>query len=209
MNSGKFIGLLQKYYKQLLFEQDIPPAPAAAAAPLPPPPPAPPVGPGETATDIERPQKVEGPISQETESFIIDLIAKSIFIDIEDEEKYKIKNMQQNLSDETVNDVELQLLKRIKAENYKILDIDETLFNLTPEQSRKFLNRLIEHDIIKDQEIPSGGGEVYLVNLLITVLLRDFNLEDKVKVEELLEEIKKEKELKTEKFFKAQFAKYV
>ena len=94
MNSSRFVGLLQKYYKQLLFEQDIPPAPATppgAPAPAPAPANIPAPAAGEAQIDVEQPKKVEGAISQETEAFIIDLIAKSIFIDVEDEEKYKIE----------------------------------------------------------------------------------------------------------------------
>jgi hypothetical protein len=212
MKNNKFVGLLTNAYRQMLFEQEVPdmmppmtqdPAAIAQQAPMAP-------QTSDTATDVEKPKKQEGAITQENESFLIDLIAKSIFIELDDEEKYKVKNMQQNLSDETVNDIELQLLRRIKGDSYKILDINEDLFELSPSESREFLNKLIKSELVKNLEIGPGGGEMYLINLLITVLLRDFSLDDKIKVEEMLESIKEvnKNTLKTEGLLKKAFEKY-
>lgn len=212
MKNNKFVGLLTNAYRQMLFEQEVPdmmppmtqdPAAIAQQAPMAP-------QTSDTATDVEKPKKQEGAITQENESFLIDLIAKSIFIELDDEEKYKVKNMQQNLSDETVNDIELQLLRRVKGDSYKILDINEDLFELSPSESREFLNKLIKSELVKNLEIGPGGGEMYLINLLITVLLRDFSLDDKIKVEEMLESIKEANKntLKTEGLLKKAFEKY-
>jgi hypothetical protein len=215
MISGKFVNLLTKAHRQIFFEQDVPvppPADPAGAPPmdpsLMPPPPMPAVI--DKATKVEEPKQEEGPITQENESFLIDLIAKSIFIELDDEEKYKVKNMQQNLTKDTANDIELQLLKRIKGDSYKILDIEENIFELTPDESRSFLNKLIGSDIIKNLEVGQGDGEMYLTNLLITSLLRDFSLDDKVKVETMLKNTKDDKknDLKTESLLKQAFEKY-
>jgi hypothetical protein len=229
MNSSKFLQALSKTYKQILFEQDIPsqlasPAPAAspAASPAAPPaavPPAgavpPPAQAGDAVSDVEQAKPVAGPIGPEAQAFLIGLLAQSIFLDLGEEEKYQIKNMQARLSDQTAPQIELEIVKKIKelkGDNYEMLDINQSLFEMTPRESNEFVNFLVKHKIIKEEELKSGGGEVYLLNLIITALMRTFDITEKGKVMDILEHIGdkriKKESRKWEKIIDSQIEKY-
>ena len=222
MTDGKFLSSLKEAYRQILFEQEVPappPAPAPAAPPaVPPMPPGMPgaVPPGETTTDVEKPNGEQQAVTPESEAMLTGLLAKSFFIDLLDEtEKYKIKNMQSNVSDDTAQQIELELVKRIKAEDPKILDIDEDLFELSPAGARMFLDKIANGKVIEGLQVKPGGGQAFLLNLILTVLLRHFELGEKVKIQEILEEIRDKttkgptlEESKTESMLITAFNKY-
>jgi len=203
MTGSKFIDSLSLAYKQILFEQDIPspmapglsppavpPAPVPGAAPLP-------AAPGaEQPASVEEPPKQDpgAPLTQEGEALLAGLLAKAFFIDVTDgSERYQIKNMQSNINDETVAEIELELVKKMEVLDPQLLDIDEDLFELTPEGSKLFIDGLINKNLIPDLEVKPGGGHSYLLNLVITALLRptDLNI---VKIEELLKKVKEKTE---------------
>jgi hypothetical protein len=196
MKPNQFLGLLADTYRQMLFEQEIPaPGPSPTpAAPQNTPPPVPPQTPppnGDTPGNVEEPKKeLGGAVTQEDEALLARLLAKAFFLDVTDgAERYQIKNMQSNLNDETAQQVEFELVKKVMALDPQLLDIDEDLFELTPGEARIFINKLMEKKMIPDLEIKPGGSKPYMLNLIITALLRptDLNL---VKVEELLKSIK-------------------
>lgn len=219
MTDGKFLTSLREAYRQILFEQEVPvppppAAPAPQALPIPPGMPVPP--PGETTTDVEKPNDQQQAVTPESEAMLTSLLAKSFFIDLLDEtEKYKIKNMQSNISDNTAQQIELELVKRIKAEDPKILDIEEELFELSPAGARMFLDRIANKKTIEGLQVKPGGGQAFLLNLILTVLLRHFELGEKVKIQEILEEIRDKitkgptlEESKTQSMLVAAFNKY-
>lgn len=230
MTDGKFLHSLRDAYRQILFEQDVPAGPVPAAAPAPgtppPTPPAPgapppvvppmPGAPGEATTDVEKPKPDQTALTPESEAMLAGLLAKAFFIDLLDEtEKYKVKNMQGNISDDTAPQIELEVVKRIKAEDPKILDIEEDLFELSPAGARMFLNKIANGKTIEGLEIKPGGGQAYLLNLILTVMLRHFELGEKVKVQEILEDIRDKTtkgptldESKTAALFEVTFNKY-
>lgn len=228
MTDSKFIDSLSKTYKQILFEQDVP-SPAAPAPAPPPVPPAPMVGAapipgapgGEPPAKVEEPAKQQpgSPLTQEGETLLARLLAKAFFLDVTDgAERYQIKNMQGNINDENASQIELELVKKIQALDPQLLDVDEDLFELTPEGAKLFIDNLVKRKLIPDLEIKPGGGQAYLLNLVITALLRptDLNI---VKVEQLLKDVKEKTEgegktglsesnSKTSLLFKQAFLKY-
>jgi len=224
MTDKKFLSQLKDAYRQILFEQEIPADPAAppmAAPPMAAPPmaPLPAAGTpetGENVSDVEKPKKEQGPVTGEGEAFLGSLLAKAFFIDLLDEtEKYTISKMQENLNDDNANEVELELVKRIKTEDSKILDIDDNLFELSPAGARQFIKEVGNGRVIEGLQIKEGGGRAYLLNLLLTVLLRHFELGEVVKIQEILEKIRDKTtegptldESKTESLFTATFKKY-
>ena len=228
MTDSKFISSLSKAYKHILFEQDVP-SPAAPALSPPSVPPAP-MGtaaplPGMPAT--EKPASVEepadtkpgAPLTQEGETMLAGLLAKAFFLDVADgSERYQIKNMQGNINDENAAQIELEIVKKMEALDPQLLDVDENLFELTPEGAKLFIKGLMDKKLIPDLEVKPGGGQSYLLNLVITALLRptDLNI---VKIEELLKDVKEKTEgkektgleestSKTALLFKQAFLKY-
>lgn len=192
---GKFLDILKDSYRQIFFEQQVPAEPPAST-PLPPPmggipplPVAPP--PGEVPTDVEKAPDTVDVVTPESEAMLAGLLAKAFFIDLMDEtEKFKVKNMQANLTDENTNEIELEVVKRIKSEDPKILDMDEDLFELSPAGARMFLDKIANSGVIEGLTVKPGGGQAYLLNLILTVMLRHFELGEKVKIQEILEQIK-------------------
>lgn len=197
MKPNRFIGSLTNAYRQILFEQEVPEPPAAppaapsapaqanaAMAPITPPA-------GDKPGNVEEPNKAQAAaVTQEDEALLSRLLAKAFFLDVTDgAERYQIKNMQSNLSDETAQQVEFELVKKIMALDPQLLDIDEDLFELTPAEARVFIDKLMEKKLIPDLEVKPGGGKAYMLNLIITALLRPTDL-SLVKVEELLKRIK-------------------
>lgn len=227
MTDGKFLSKLTNTYRTLLFEQELPVGGGASpAAPPATPPAAPPVGVppvgmppapgGDPLAEVEKAKKGENTVTDSSEAMLTGLLAKAFFIDFVDEaEKLTIDNTKNNLSEENAKDVELEIVKRIKSEDPTVLDVDDNLFQLTQDGARMFINYLEEENKIKDLDIRPGGGLVYMLNLILTVLLRHFELGEKVKIREKLEEIKERtsegptlKESKTNVIFNSVFSKY-
>lgn len=210
MNSGKFLNQLSKAYRNILFEQEIPvpPSPEAApeslgAPPMPPAPPAPAGPPADSTGDVEKDVTKEGPLSQESQTFLTNLLAKAFFIEITDgSERYQIKNMQNALGDEAkVPQVEFETVKKLESLDPQIIDVDEELFELTPEGSKMFIDEIIKRNLIPDLEVKPGGGRAYMLNLILTALLRPTDL-NVVEISDLLEQIKE----KTEQVKESKFA---
>lgn len=216
MDNSKFLRDLKQVYQQILFEQPIPPGPEpVGGAPLPPAPPAAPPPPApstEKPSDLADQEKGDSPLGNEEESFLANLLAKAVFIDVQDEEKSNLVNLQKNLTNDTSNQIENEVIKMVNAEGYQMIDVDENLFDISPRYSRKLIEYL--EKIVGDQELKSGRGRVYIVNLLITTLLRDFSVGEKGEVIEALENFQKKddtsdiKESKTYNLFNQSFEKY-
>lgn len=220
MIEGKFLSSLSKVYKQILFEQEVPPPPppppmdpAMGGAPMPGAMPSP-----EKPSKVEEPVKKPGaPLTQEGSTALASLLAKAFFIDIVDEsERYQIKNMQDNLNDDNAGEIELELVKRLELLDPQLLDIDENLFELTPEGAQLFINEVSSKKLISNLEVKPGGGQAYMLNLIITALLRPTDLK-LVKIEELLKKVKEKtegknlaniSEKKTETLLQQAFSKY-
>jgi hypothetical protein len=215
MDNSKFLRNLKQAYQHILFEQPVPAEPLGGA-PLPPAPGAapgvPPAAPTEKPSDLANQETGDTPLSMEEEALLANLMAKAVFIDIQDEEKSNLINLQKNLSNETSNQVENEVIKMLNAEGYQMIDVDENLFDISPRFSRKLIEYLKE--IIGNEELKSGKGRVYLINLLITTLLRDFSVGEKGSVIEALESFQKKddtstvKESKSQALFKQLFEKY-
>jgi hypothetical protein len=201
-NRGRFLHTIGDAYRQIFFEQQVPVDPLAAttAAPAPPPLGVPPMaavpGTGETQSDVEKSPENLDAVTPESEAMLTGLLAKSFFIDLMDEsEKLKVINMQANLqanlTDETANKVELAIVKRIKSEDSKILDMDDgKLFELSPKGARIFLNTIANPETIEGLTIKPGKGKTYLLNLILTVLLRHFELGEAARIRKILEDIR-------------------
>lgn len=200
MNSGKFLDLLTNTYRNLLFEQDIP-APQAPLAPpeapmgaVPPPmPPAAPMGqPSDTAASVEKDKQGNTALKQEGQTNLANMLAKAFFIEVTDSaERYQIENMQNSLDDESkLADIEFELVKKIETLDTQILDVEDSLFELTPEGANMFIDAITKRGLIPGLEVKPGGGKAYMLNLVITALLRPANF-NVVDIENLLEEIKK------------------
>jgi hypothetical protein len=199
MNTSKFKERLSRVYRHILFEQDIPtpqqdqlapPAPptdAAAAMMMPPPVPS-----GEEASKFEKPSDKLSPLSQEEEAFLSNMLAKAIFLDVPDEEKNNLVNLQKNLNDENSDMIENEVVKIINSENYQMLDVDENLFEVSPKNSRELIESLKK--IIGNEELKQGKGRVYIVNLLVTALLRDFSKFEKSRTIKLLKNMQSKDE---------------
>ena len=219
MDNSKFLRDIKQVYQQILFEQPFPPGPEpVGGAPLPPAPPAvpgavpPPAPESEKPSNLADQEKGDTPLGSEEESFLANLLAKSVFIDVQDEEKSNLVNLQKSLTNDTSNQIENEVVKMVNAEGYQMIDVDENLFDISPRYSRKLIEYL--EKIVGDQELKTGKGRVYLVNLLITTLLRDFSVGEKGEVIEALENFQKKddtseiKESKTHTLFNQSFEKY-
>jgi len=222
MIRGKFLNSLSNAYKQIFFEQEMPPAPPPAPPGVDPAmgamPPMPGTQPIEKPAKVEEPVKKAGsPLTQEGNTILAGLLAKAFFIDIVDEsEKYQIKNMQDNLNDENAGEIELEIVKRLELLDPQLLDVDENLFELTPAGAQLFINEIAKKKLIPSLEIKPGGGHSYMLNLIITALLRPTDL-TVVKIEQILKKIKEKTEgknlsgiaeQKTEVLFQQAFNKY-
>jgi hypothetical protein len=196
MNHSKFTEKLSQAYKQILFEQDIPAPEEAAAGQAPPPLPPPgalptmPLPSNEEPIELAKPSEVESPLSQEEEAFLSNLLAKAIFLDVPDSEKNNLINLQKSVNDENADQIESEIVKIINSENYQILDVDENLFEVSPENSRRLIEELKK--IIGNEELKQGKGRVYIVNLLVTSLLRDFSTAEKGRTIKLLKGLQKD-----------------
>jgi hypothetical protein len=222
MDNSKFLRSLRQAYQQILFEQQMPPGPAGAeplgGAPLPTSPGAepgvvpPPLAGTEKPSELANQEQGDTPLSMEEESFLANLLAKAVFIDIQDEEKSNLINLQKNLSNETSNQIENEVIKMLNAEGYQMIDVDENLFDISPRHSRNLIEYL--KSIIGNEELKSGKGRVYITNLLITTLLRDFSVGEKGEVIEALERFQKKddtstvKESRTHALLRQIFEKY-
>ena len=222
MNSSKFLSQLSRTYKNILFEQDLaaPPVPAgpdmgSAAGAVPPMPPAPPMGtPADSVSSVEKDKTGQAePLQQEGQTNLAGMLAKAFFIELVDNtERYQIENLQNSLQDESkVSEVEFELVKKLESLDTQIIDVDKELFELTPDGAKLFIDEVIKRKLIPGLEIKPGGGKAYMINLIITTLLRPTDL-NVVDISNLLEEIKEKteniKESRFEPLYNAAFNKY-
>jgi len=154
--SKKFISELNRAYKNVLMEQgpmDLPPMGGAPTPVGPPPPPAaptPPAGPMPALPSEENPvQDKEARSSSDT--FLIGLIAKSLLVNIDDDDKLKIVKFVKNLSEDNASDIEENLVNMINSYDYQNLDEDLDQHLKIPQKkarkTQKFLENILSNYI--------------------------------------------------------------
>jgi hypothetical protein len=145
--SKKFLKVINNAYKSVLMEQGPMPAPAGAPAPMPPPgagapmpvagaPPTAPTAGGELTVP-----ETESRSSSDT--FLIGLIAKSLLINVDDDDKLKIIKYLKSLSEDSASNIEENLVNIINTYDYQNLDEDlDADFKIPDKKSRKVLKFL-------------------------------------------------------------------